>query len=139
MSIIKKVGSAWTRFWQKNKRGKLLIISMLGTLVFLFSAWELAVTFDIEPFNDLEIPGLAELDNLAWLTLGIGGIVMIGGWLYYHDHSKNFKRFEELIRTDSKALFVRNIDEIEELAVQLGPDFERQVLDKRKEFRVKTH
>ncbi|MBN1539650.1 MAG: DUF3198 domain-containing protein [Candidatus Thermoplasmatota archaeon] len=138
MSAITKTGAAWKKFWQKNKRGKLLIISVLGTLVFLLSAWELAVTFEIDPFIDMEIPGLAELDDIAWLTLGIGGIVMIAGWLYYHDHSKNFKRFNELIDTDSKAQFVRNIDEIEDLAVQLGPDFERQVIDRRKEFHVKT-
>ncbi|MGA1872176.1 MAG: DUF3198 domain-containing protein [Thermoplasmatota archaeon] len=138
MSAITSIGAAWRRFWQKNKRGKLLILSVLGTLVFVFSAWELAVEFEIDPFKDMEIPVLAELDNVAWLTLGIGGIVMIAGWLYYNDHAKNFKKFKDLIETDSKAQFVRNIDEIEELAVQLGPDFERQVLDKRKEFNVKT-
>ena len=138
MSIIKKIGTAWKKFWQKNKRGKLFVLSIAGTLVFLLSAWELAVEFEIDPFTDLEIPGVAELDKMAWLTLGIGGVVMIAGWLYYHDHTKNFKRFRELMDTDSKAQFVRNIDEIEDLAIQLGPDFEKEVIDRRKEYKVKT-
>jgi len=138
MSITSKIGSAWKKFWQKNKRGKLFILSILGTLVFILSAWELAVEFEIDPFTDLEIPGVAELHKMAWLTLGIGGVIMIAGWLYYHDHAKNFKRFKELMETDSKAQFVRNIDEIEDLAMQLGPDFEKEVVERRKEYRIKT-
>ena len=63
---------------------------------------------------------------------------MIAAWLYFHDHNKSYTRFNELMETDSKASFVRNIDEIEELAIQLGPDFEKMVIEKRKEFNVKT-
>jgi hypothetical protein len=138
MSAFKSIADGWKRFWQKNKRNKLFILALVATAVFLLSAWELAVEFEMEPFKDAEIPGVAELDNYAWISIGISGIVMIAGWMYFHDHNKNYLKFKELIETDSKANFVRNIDEIEELAVQLGPDFEKQVIDKRKEFNVKT-
>jgi hypothetical protein len=138
MSILNTVGNAWKKFWQKNKRGKLLLVALLGTIVFLLSAWELLSYFETEFFVDNQIPGVDQLDNVAWITLMIGGVIMIAGWLYFNDHNKNFKKFSELIETDSKAQFVRNIDEIEELAVQLGPDFEKQVMDKRREFNVKT-
>ena len=138
MSILSTIGSAWKKFWQKNKRGKLMILSLLGTAVFILSGWELLSHFETGFFYDNQIPGVDQLDNVAWITLGIGGIIMIAGWLYFNDHNKNYKRFNELIVTDSKAQLVRNIDEIEELAIQLGPDFERQVIEKRKEFNVKT-
>jgi len=138
MSIITSISKGWKRFWQKNKRNKLVILALIATAVFILSAWELAVEFEMDPFKDYEIPGLAELDHYAWITLGIGGIVMIAGWLYYSDHNKNYSKFKKLMGTDSKANFVRSIDEIEELAIQLGPDFEKQVIDKRKEFNVKT-
>ena len=138
MSILTKFGKGWKKFWQKNKRGKLLILALIGTMVFVLSGWELLAHFETEFFMENQIPIVDQLDNVAWMTLGIGGIVMIAGWLYFSDHNKNFKKFNELIITDSKAQFVRNIDEIEDLAIQLGPDFEKQVINKRKEFNVKT-
>lgn len=138
MSVLKKIGNGWKKFWQKNKRGKLMILALAGTLVFILSGWELLAHFETEFFMENEIPVVDQLDNMAWITLGIGGIIMIAGWLYFNDHNKNYKKFIELIETDSKAQFVRNIDEIEELAIQLGPSFEKQVIDKRKEFNVKT-
>lgn len=137
-NIFQSVGKGWKRLWEKNKRGKLFSVAMVGTVVSLLSLWELMVMFEMEPLKDYPIPLVEQLNEWAWLTLIIGGVIAIGGWLYYHDHNKNYKRFHELMDTDSKAQFVRNIDEIEELALDLGPDFERQVMEKRKEFRVKT-
>ena len=138
MGIFSAFGNAWKKFWQKNKRGKLLVLSVFGTAIFILSGWELLSHFETGFFYDNQVPVVDQLDNVAWITLGIGGIIMIAGWLYFNDHNKSYKRYHELIDTDSKAQFVRNIDEIEELAIQLGPDFERQVIDKRKEFNVKT-
>ena len=138
MNPIDKLGAAWKKFWQKGKRGKLFILSIIATAVFVLSGWELLATWETEPVVDYQIPLVERMDNYAWISFGIGGIIMIAGWLYFHDHNKNFKRFNELIETASKANFVRNIDEIEDLAIQLGPDFEKQVIEKRKEFNVKT-
>ncbi len=129
---------AWKRYWQKNKRGKLFLVATLGTIVALLSLWELMEYFDTEPLKGYPVPGVDYLNQWAWVTLVIGGVFSIGGWLYYSDHNKKYKKFHELIDTDSKAQFVRNIDEIEEIALELGPDFERIVIDKRNEFKVKT-
>jgi hypothetical protein len=131
-------GKAWKKFWQKNKRGKLFLVASAGTVVASLSLWELLEFFDTEPLKGHPIPLVDYLDQWAWATLVVGGIFTIGGWLYYADHNKKFKRFHELMETDSKAQFVRNIDEIEELAIELGPDFESMVMDKRDEFKVKT-
>lgn len=138
MTPLEKIKEAWKRFWNRNKRFLLFLIGFIGTLLFLFGMWELLVTWGTKPFKDYEIPLVSEMDYYAWIAVGIGIVAMIGGFLYFHDQNKNFKRFHELIDTDSKALFVRNIDEIEELAVQLGPDYEKMVLEKRELFKVKT-
>ncbi|MEA3557771.1 MAG: DUF3198 domain-containing protein [Candidatus Thermoplasmatota archaeon] len=138
MSAFEKIQAAWKRFWQKNKRTKLFILSIIATAIFVLSGWELFSHFDAEFFVDHQIPIVDQMDNYAWIPLGLGGLLMISAWLYFHDHNKHYKRFHELMDTDSKANFIRNIDEIEECAIQLGPSFETQVIDKRKQFKVKT-
>jgi hypothetical protein len=137
-SAFDRIKKPWKAFWQKNKAGKLFAIAAISTLITLLSLWELLEYFDTEPIKGNAIPGLDELNQWAWIPLIIGAIFTIGGWLYYNDHSKKLKKYEELMATDSKAQFVRNIDEIEELAIDLGPDFEKRVIEKRSDFKVKT-
>ncbi len=138
MSTFGNLQKLWKKFWRKNKRTKLFVLSIIATAVFAVSGWELFSHFGFDFFKDNQIPLVDQMDNYAWISLGIGGMIMIVGWLYYHDYNKNYKRFMELIDTDSKANFVRNIDEIEECAIELGPDFEKQVMEKRRYFKVKT-
>lgn len=138
MGAFDGIRNGWKKFWQKQRRGKLFLFSIIATAVFVLSGWELFSYFEFEFFADLQLPIVDQMDRYAWIPLVIGGLLMIVGWLYYHDHNKHYKRFKELMDTDSKANFVRNIDEIEECAIELGPDFERQVIEKRKQFKVKT-
>ncbi len=135
---LEPIGKAWKGFWQKNKRGKLFLVAMLGTIIAILALWELMVMFETEPIADYPLPLIENLDEWSWALLVVGGILSIGGWLYYHDHNKSYHKFEKLINTDSKAQFVRNIDEIEELAIDLGPDFEKKVIERRADFKVKT-
>ncbi len=135
---LDSVKKAWKGFWQKNKAGKLFAIATLSTLIALLALWELMESWGTEPIKGYPIPGIESMDEWAWIPLIIGGIFAIGGWLYYNDHNKKLKKYEELMETDSKAQFVRNIDEIEELALDLGPDFEKRVVEKRADFKVKT-
>ena len=132
------IGKAWKSFWQKNKRGKLFLVAMLGTVFALIALWELLVMFETDTIMDYPLPIFDQMDEWSWALLVFGGILSIGGWLYYHDHNKSYHKFEKLINTDSKAQFVRNIDEIEELAIDLGPDFEKRVIERRADFKVKT-
>ncbi len=124
-------------YWQKNKRGLLLLIGILGTVIASFGLWELLIEFD-QIDRDYELPLLDQVDMWAWFLIIIGAIIAIGGFLYYHDLNKRYKKFVELMDTDSKAAFVRNLPEIEECAIDLGPEYETQVIDKRKKLKVKT-
>lgn len=71
----------------------------------------------------------------TWLVVAapIGLIVCIW-WLY--DYIKKTRELADLIDTPSKAKFVRNLDDIEYLAWSLPQRFEKQVLDKKREFKI---
>jgi hypothetical protein len=138
MTLTNRIREGWKSFWQKDRRIKLFTVGFAGLVLFVLGGWELLSFFEIDPFTDYEPPLLIEIEEWGWALVIIGGILMIFGFLYYHDYNKNWKRFNELMETDSKAHFVRNIDEIEKLALELGPDFESKVMERRKEYRVKT-
>ena len=123
-------------YWQKNKRGLLLLIGILGTVIASFGLWELLIEFD-QIDRDYELPLLDQVDMWAWFLIIIGAIIAIGGFLYYHDLNKRYRKFVELMDTDSKAAFVRNLPEIEECAIDLGPEYEAQGIDKREKLKVR--
>ncbi len=122
-------------YWNKNKRGLLLLITAVGLVITVLGVLELLFEFEM---IDFEVPLMKQVDNYAWFFVIIGGIVLIGGYLYFREYNKNYKKFNELMEKESKAAFVRHIVEIEELAVSLGPDYEKQVMEKRKKLKVKT-
>ncbi len=124
-------------YWQKNKRGLLLMIGTLGTVIALLGLWELLIEFD-QVDRKYEVPLLDQIDMVAWFFIIIGAIIAIGGFLYYHDINKRHRTFVKLMDTDSKAAFIRNLPEIEECAIDLGPEYEAQVIEKRKKLKVKT-
>lgn len=138
MPLKERMKEGWKEFWQKNRRLKLFTVGFIGAVMFLLGGWELLSYFEIDPFTDFEPPLLIGIEEWGWALVIIGGILMIFGFLYYHDYNKSFKRFEELMGTESKANFVKNLDEIEQLALELGPDFERRVIEKRGKYKVKT-
>lgn len=126
-------------FWRRNKRNLWFGIAIVGLLVMILGILELLFLFEIEQIPDwLEPPLMDKVGYGAWFFALIGGIVAIGGYLYFHDYNKKHKKFEELMDTNSKAAFVRNIVEIEELAVDLGPQYEEEIIDKKNQLKVKT-
>ena len=95
MSIINSIGNGWRKFWQKNKRTKLFILSLIATVVFLISGWELLIQLEMIPNEDLAIPLIAELDNYAWIPLGIAVTTISAGCLFWRPSlstSRSLKR-----------------------------------------------
>jgi hypothetical protein len=125
-------------FWKRNKRSLYALFALIGLIFMLLGLMELLILFDIGIPKDYEPPFMDKVGYGSWFFVFIGGIVMIGGWLYFYDYNKKHKRFEELMDTNSKASFVRNVVEIEELAIDLGPDYEDRVIKKREQLKVKT-
>jgi hypothetical protein len=124
-------------FWVKNKRTLSFGIGLIGLLITALGIWELLVLFETLD-EKYEFPLMSGVDYAAWFFVGFGGIAALFGLIYFYDYNKKHRRFEELIVTDSKAQFVRNLVEIEELAVALGPDYEGRVIEQRERYKVKT-
>jgi len=125
------------RFWQKNKRALWFAIGLAGAVATLLGVWELLVIFGTLG-EEYEFPLMEHVGYGSWFFALLGALVMIGGFIYFYDFNKKHKEFEELMEPDSKAHFVRNLVRIEELAIDLGPDYEARVMDKRERYKVKT-
>ena len=87
--------------------------------------------------------GLSSLQDLiqpfgTWVTwiavIAPIGLVVCLWWLY--DYVKKVRKLVGLMDTSSRAKFVRNMDDIEYLAWVLPRRFEKQVLDKKREFKL---
>ncbi len=77
------------------------------------------------------------LGNWTYWFLVIGGfLVLVFGW-YFIDRVKNINKFKDLMDTTSKSKFIKNIAEIETLALSLGKKYEDQVTEREKEYKIK--
>jgi hypothetical protein len=124
-------------YWKRNKRALTFGIGLAGLVFAVLGIWELLVIFETVP-KDYEFPPMEPIGYWSWFFAGLGGLTALAGFIYFFDYNKKHKRFEELMEPDSKAFFVRNLVEIEELAISLGPDYERRVMEKRERYKVKT-
>ncbi|KYK28628.1 MAG: hypothetical protein AYK23_00140 [Candidatus Proteinoplasmatales archaeon SG8-5] len=77
------------------------------------------------------------LGDWAYWILILGIALLIIGVFYVYGYFKYLKEFKELMKINSKAKFIKNLDRIEELAWRLHPRFENIVIEKKKEFRIK--
>jgi hypothetical protein len=73
--------------------------------------------------------------DLAFVVLG--PIIFIVGAYFTGSYLVARRRFEHLMTTKSKAEFLQNIPELEELLWDLTPNDERRYVDKRGELRVR--
>ena len=77
------------------------------------------------------------MGNWAYWALIIGiGLTSIGAY-YIYSFTKELKEFRRLIKVNSKAKFIKNMDRIEELAWRLGHKYEKTAINKKEEFKIK--
>jgi hypothetical protein len=75
--------------------------------------------------------------NLDICILGLGVLALLfAGW-YFGDGYYKRRRFEKLMDTDSKARFLEDLDEIEELAYKLSSYHEELVYERKRELKIK--
>ena len=110
------------------------IVLMVGILLTFFVILEYG-------FGDV-LPGYLReiLDGIGswivWMTV-VGPILLIGGGWYFFDGLNKRREFGKLIDTDSKAVFVRNMDRLEELAYYLTERHRETFYEKRDGFKIK--
>jgi hypothetical protein len=72
---------------------------------------------------------------LYWLLV-IGPIMLVGGAWWLIDSVRKSLELLKYLKVDSKAKFVKNLEEIEYLAWVLPRKYEDLVLDKKRQFKV---
>jgi hypothetical protein len=125
-------------WFRRNRFGVSALVFGAGILLTVLAAGDLTPLSTVAPFTSInqvtDAPNGANY-NLAFVVIGpivsIIGAVLVGGYLLSR------RRFEHLMKTKSKAEFLRNLDKIEELLWDLTPSDEQRYLDKRAEFRLR--
>jgi hypothetical protein len=72
-----------------------------------------------------------------WLFIVTITVVIACGWIF-GDLMLKLSKFKRLINTTSKATFVRNQEEIEELAWKIGPKYMEIVNERKQKFRIRN-
>ncbi len=110
------------------------IVLMLGVIMTFFVVLEY-VFKEVLPFYLEDI--LKNIGGwIVWMVVA-GPIFLIGGGWYFFDGIMKRREFNSLIDTDSKAVFVRNYDRLEELAYYLTENHKQRFYDKRDVFKIK--
>jgi len=108
----------------------LLIVSIIGTIIGVFGLYPSKAPAVMRQVLD------KVGDWYLWGLIG-GPIGVLGfGW-YVGDYFKKLKEFRELLNTNSKAKFLREIDRAEELAWHLGDRYIRRFEEKLAELGIR--
>jgi hypothetical protein len=76
---------------------------------------------------------------LGWnyIVIGLAGVVLILSGYFIYRYVTDKARFEELMNSNSQAIFKRNQIEIERLALRLTSKEEKRVLDAMKKYKIR--
>ena len=109
----------------------MVIVFALVTLVGVVGVFfENSLPSSISFLSDISTPFGAWV---YWLVI-MGPIGLVSGIWWLYDYVKKSRKLENLMKTPSKAKFVRNLDDIEYLAWSLPQRFEDGVLERKKGF-----
>ncbi len=126
MSAIK-----WMRKHALVLSGTLLAISIAGMVISL-SYFMLESYLPDEVNKPINTIGAWNY----WILLLSSFGVIIGGW-YFYDTRRKMKKFEDLMETNSKSKFTRNLPDLEDIAWHLGEEYEDRLNEKKKKLRIK--
>ena len=72
-----------------------------------------------------------------WWILVIALVGVFVGGYYLYSYIKDSRKFEKLIDTNSKATFLRNMEELDELSWELPGSYRERFYEKRAQFKIK--
>jgi len=121
-------------FIHENKPGLCLLGIIFGIPMIVLSSLSLAFSEgNIDMFqwaNDL-------IGNWGFWVILLGFFLLVPGAYYLAVFVKQVREFNRLMETDSKQMFIKNQDRIEELAWRLHPKYEKLVIEKKLKLKVK--
>ncbi len=115
-----------------------LISLVIGAVFVVLSVIDL---FDIQDAKTGGIETYVELvheggDWSYWIII-VAGIFLVLGAGYLYSFIKDSREFKELIDTRSKKTFLKNYEELEELAWKLPPKYKDEFFEMKNKFNVK--
>ncbi|MBX8635865.1 MAG: DUF3198 domain-containing protein [Thermoplasmata archaeon] len=81
-------------------------------------------------------PAIKAIGSWLYWLLVIGPIMLVGGLWWFVDSVKKTFELMKYLKVDSKAKFVKNLEEIEYLAWVLPRKYEDMVIDKKRQFKI---
>jgi hypothetical protein len=106
-----------------------------GALITAVGAAGIFFSSPTGPLSPL-VPLASFSGNWIYWYIVIGPILIIGGAWWLYDSLKKIVQLRRFLDVDSKAKFVKNLDEIEYLAWVLPRKYEELVIEKKKQFKV---
>ena len=104
------------------------ILSMIGIVGLIYQDAPEVLQIITDPFYNNNV--------YLWFVVA-GPLLLIAAIYYFMKEIKMRKEFDELMDTNSKAKFVRNMDRVEYLAWKLPERYEIELYEKKKRLRIK--
>ena len=126
------------RYGARRQRA-LIAAFVLGVGIFLavLAAGDFTPLGQSEPFSSINQVTAQGGTNYNLVFIILGPIIAIVGGYLFGAYLVARRRFEHLMLTKSKAEFLRNIPEIEELLWELTPDDEQRYDEKRSDLHLR--
>ncbi|MFW6142331.1 MAG: DUF3198 domain-containing protein [Candidatus Saliniplasma sp.] len=110
-----------------------IIVIIAGAYLFILGLFSVILS-DYAPETLLSMSEI--MGNWIYWLFVLGAFLTFAFSWYLIDLYLKLKEFEELMDTESKSKFIKNIARIETLAVQLGSEYEDKVIEKENEYNI---
>ncbi|MFW6038486.1 MAG: DUF3198 domain-containing protein [Candidatus Saliniplasma sp.] len=110
-----------------------IIVIIAGAYLFILGLFSVILS-DYAPETLLSMSEF--MGNWIYWLFVMGAFLIFAFSWYLIDLYLKLKEFKELMDTESKSKFIKNIARIETLAVQLGSEYEDKVIEKEDEYNI---
>lgn len=107
-----------------------LLGAAVGVVLFALTSNELI-------FKSSLLPGFSFLGNWSYWVFTLGLIMMIVFFYLYYKVLSDTKKFQNLINSESKSIFSKNLRELERISRKLGPRYIHELRNAKNRWKVK--
>lgn len=126
--------SNFAKWWKLNYHFLAWMCLLAGIMCLLFGTLSILYADRDAP---LGMDFISSIGAWGYWAILIGVLAAIAGGYYTYDHIAQMRKFEQMMEGRGRANFIKDLDEIERLAYNLGPSFEMRVFERKREFRLK--
>lgn len=126
------MAKAFTREFRFELSTILLAIGILVAFIGAIGVFLPKLPYDLMVFQ----PAIKGAGNWIYWFLVVGPIMVLSGGWWLFDSVRKSLQLVNYLKIDSKARFVKNLDDIEYLAWVLPRKYEEMVIEKKKQFRM---